>query len=114
MCSLCAGLTEESHIHGVGMVMATPRLHYDPKPKPAVKAVDPRPRHVNSAIPTHPQHGCLLQAIQKIDGCGNANGFEILRPECDLSTVILHLCSMGQTSCCVAGKLLSGGGMLGK
>ncbi|CAE7661809.1 unnamed protein product [Symbiodinium sp. CCMP2456] len=36
------GLTEESHIHGVGMVMATPRLHYDPKPKPAVKAVDPR------------------------------------------------------------------------
>ncbi|CAE7515118.1 unnamed protein product [Symbiodinium natans] len=29
------GLTEESHIQGVGMVMATPRLHYDPRPVPA-------------------------------------------------------------------------------
>ena len=60
MRSLRAGLTEESHIHGVGMVMATPRLHYDPKPKPAVKAVDPRPRDVNSAILVHPHAHCSV------------------------------------------------------
>ncbi|CAE7481164.1 unnamed protein product [Symbiodinium microadriaticum] len=65
------GLTEESHIHGVGMVMATPRLHYDPKPKPAVKAVDPRQskKSASAAMPM------------------------------DLKSL---------------GKLLSGGGMLGK
>ena len=39
-------------------------------------------------------HG-LLQAIQEISRCGNANGFEILRPGCNLSDLrcALRLCS---------------------
>ena len=76
-----AGLTEESHIQGVGMVMATPRLHYDPRPVPAPPKSGPADTRLNHAAP-HKLLCCIfavLQASQEICKRSNANGSQILR-----------------------------------
>ncbi|CAE7704689.1 unnamed protein product [Symbiodinium pilosum] len=77
------GLTEESHIQGVGMVMATPRLHYNPPSAP--RAPKPPPTETRGKYVQ-----CLL--VDASEAAQNSVGNVLLVHRLISHALIFHFC----------------------